>query len=49
MQLFLSVGGRWKCIEVSLISGSVPCIGGTALGDQKIESALWFKVVVDRR
>ena len=45
MQLFISVGGSWKCLEVQLVNGSIPSIGGVQLSDQQIEPALWFKVI----
>lgn len=47
MRLILSVGGRWKSVDVHLLNGSVPCIGGATLpsDDQQLEPALWFKVI----
>lgn len=43
MQLFICAKGVWKCAEVRLVSGCVPCIGGAALANEQIEPAQWFK------
>lgn len=45
MQLFVNVRKCWRCVEVDLVNGCVPSIGGAALPDQKIEPAQWFKVL----
>ena len=44
MQVFINVRGSWRCVQVELKNGCVPCIGGTTLSEQQIEPALWFKV-----
>lgn len=44
MQLFLCARKCWKCIDVNLKDGSVPCIGTVSSPDQQIEPAQWFKV-----
>jgi len=47
MQLLLCSGKQWEAIEVSLLRGSIPCIGGTPLDQSQLETALWFKVAAD--
>lgn len=44
MQLFVCVNGCWKCLDVQLINGCVPSIGGIELANRQIEPAQWFKV-----
>ena len=47
MQLLVGLRNEWKCVDVQLLDGSTPSVGGLALHDCDLEPARWFKARLD--